>query len=425
MRFISTGGKAPSVSLEDAVFSGPAPDGGLYVPERIDPVSVSTGPAHSVADTATVVARQLFSEDLSAESIERMVRESLDFEIPLVEVEPELMCLELFHGPTHAFKDVGARFMARLMAHFLSSRSEGATVLVATSGDTGSAVAHAFVGLEGFRVVVLFPRGKVSPLQQRLFTTLGDNVTAVSIDGTFDDCQRLVKAAFADTALRETESLVSANSINVARLLPQTFYYFHLRAQLPDEAAPLTVCTPSGNFGNVTAGLMAKRMGCNISRFVAATNVNDVVPEFLASGVFRPRASVPTLSNAMDVGDPSNFVRIQWLYNGDRDEISRDLEGRAFTDEQTEDAIRSVFRRTGYVLDPHGAVGYLGAKTVERGPRVFLGTAHPAKFRETVERVIEQEIPLPPALALSQSKPERVIELPALYEELKVLLEGS
>jgi len=425
LRFLSTGGEAPAVSLEEALFAGPAPDGGLYVPETLPRIQPPAAGA-SFTDTALSVARALFEEDVPREALEEIVRDGLDFEIPLVPVEEGVYSLELFHGPTLAFKDVGARFMARLLLHFLRRRGRDVTVLVATSGDTGSAVASAFYRLEGTRVVVLFPRGKVSALQQKLFTTLGGNVSALGVEGTFDDCQRMVKQAFADRDIPAIRSLVSANSINVGRLLPQTFYYFHISSRI-ESGAPLLVATPSGNFGNLTAGLFAKRMGFRADRFVAATNVNDVVPEYLAGGTYRPRPSVATLSNAMDVGDPSNWARIQWLYRGSLEEIRRDLLGSAHTDEETLGAMRDVYRRTGYVLDPHSAVAYLGAlhgMTTQRNrpTALFLSTAHPAKFQETVERAIQSKIDLPPALAQALDRPERFLPIPAEYGALKEYL---
>ena len=418
MRFVSTAGKAPPASLQEALFAGPAPDGGLYVPEALPAITPPEG--GSLGDTAFAIAGRLFAGDIADEVLEPIVRESLDFDIPLVALDDGIYSLELFHGPTHAFKDVGARFMARLILQFLDSE---ATVLVATSGDTGSAVAHAFLGLDGVRVVVLFPRGKVSELQRRLFTTLGENVSSISIEGTFDDCQRLVKQAFAD---RDSKRLVSANSINVGRLLPQTFYYFHLFAQLDASAREsLDVCTPSGNFGNLTAGLMAKRMGLPISQFIAATNVNDIVPGYLKTGAFEPRPSTETLSNAMDVGDPSNFARMLWLYDGNLDAMRRDVVGRAYTDEQTRETIRSVHARLGYVLDPHSAIGYMGARESKAATRVFLATAHPAKFRETVEPVIKDKVPLPPAIRDSATRPEYVSAMAADYGALKAFLEST
>ena len=425
MRFVSTKGNSPKASLEEALFAGPAPDGGLYIPETLPvlgPETLDALSGGSIADTALTVAKCLFDDDLDPATLESIVRGSLDFTIPLVEVEDELFSLELFHGPTHAFKDVGARFMARLMRHYLKSRDERATVLVATSGDTGSAVAHAFYGLDGIRVIVLFPKGRVSALQQRLFTTLGDNVFALSVDGTFDDCQRLVKSAFAEPELAD-QTLVSANSINVGRLLPQTFYYFHMFAELPRASRDgLVVATPSGNFGNLTAGLMAKRMGLPITRFAAATNVNDVVPEYLASGDFRPRPSTATLSNAMDVGNPSNFARILWLYDGKLDAIRADVAGRAYTDENTRATILDVYERRGYVLDPHSAIGYLGARDHRQKTAVFLATAHAAKFQETVEAILKTPVPLRPAIAACAERPETITEIDASIESLKGFL---
>ena len=413
------------VSLEEALFAGPAPDGGLYVPETLPSIEPPSTGAR-LADTAYRVASALFGDDVPASALDAIVRESLDFPIPIVPVEDGIYSLELFHGPTLAFKDVGARFMARLILHFLKRRGRAVTVVVATSGDTGSAVASAFYRLEGIQVVVLFPRGKVSALQQKLFTTLGENVSALGVEGSFDDCQRMVKQAFADADLPARRCLVSANSINVGRLLPQTFYYFHISTQL-EAGTPLLVATPSGNFGNLTAGLFAKRMGFRAEKFVAATNVNDVVPEYLAGGTYRPRPSVATLSNAMDVGDPSNWVRILWLYRSSLEELRRDLLGSAHTDEETTGAMRDLYRRTGYILDPHSAVAYLGALHGRSAQRegvttVFLSTAHPAKFQETVERAIESKIDLPPALALALDRPEHFLPIPAEYGALKEYL---
>jgi len=413
------------VSLEEALFAGPAPDGGLYVPETLPSIEPPSTGAR-LADTAYRVASALFGDDVPASALDAIVRESLDFPIPIVPVEDGIYCLELFHGPTLAFKDVGARFMARLILHFLKRRGRAVTVVVATSGDTGSAVASAFYRLEGIQVVVLFPRGKVSALQQKLFTTLGGNVSALGVEGSFDDCQRMVKQAFADADLPARRCLISANSINVGRLLPQTFYYFHISTQL-EAGTPLLVSTPSGNFGNLTAGLFAKRMGFRADKFVAATNVNDVVPEYLAGGTYRPRPSVATLSNAMDVGDPSNWVRILWLYRSSLEELRRDLLGSAHTDEETKGAMRDLYRRTGYILDPHSAVAYLGAlhgRSAQRkgATTVFLSTAHPAKFQETVERAIESKIDLPPALALALDRPEHFLPIPAEYGALKEYL---
>lgn len=413
MHFISTQGGSPPATLAEALRLGLAPDGGLYVPERLEPLPrefFDGLPGRPWSETTTRVARHLLGPafdpmGLEGAVLDRLVTEALDFPIPLVRVEERLHVLELFHGPTLAFKDVGARFLARLLAVTQEDHGKGgepATVLVATSGDTGGAVAQAFHGVEGTRVVILYPHGKVTVLQERQFTTLGGNVHAFAVDGTFDDCQRLVKACFANAGLHRRLRLTSANSINIGRLLPQIFYYFHAVAQLPADTKPLFV-TPSGNFGNLTAGLLAKALGLDAS-FVAATNANDVVPSYLETGLFEPRPSLRTVSNAMDVGNPSNFDRILHLYDGDIDALRRDLVGRRYDDDATCQAIRDVDAEHGYLLDPHTAVGYLAAKDVLPGRSadtvaVVLGTAHPAKFRETVEPAIGREIHIPSALS--------------------------
>jgi threonine synthase len=392
------------------------------VPERIPvapPELTVRGTGLELEQTAARAARAFFADDLDPagdETSDAIVRESLNFEIPLVSVDQDVLALELFHGPTLAFKDVGARFMARLMMAVAREREKAITVLVATSGDTGSAVAHAFHGLPRTKVVVLFPEGKVSELQRKLFTTLGGNVSAFAVRGTFDDCQRIAKQAFADNELVSRCGLVSANSINIGRLLPQTFYYFHIVTSLSkDDPRPLVICTPSGNFGNLTAGLIAKRMGLPCERFVAATNVNDVVPEYLETGEFRPRPSKKTLSNAMDVGNPSNFARMRWLYEG-KTEMRRDMTGSSHSDEDTLAAIRDVYHRTGRLLDPHSAVGYLGAKRgleiVPGAVAVFLATAHPAKFADTVSGVTGATVALPRALTECAAKSEHTMPIP-------------
>jgi threonine synthase len=377
---------------------------------------------------AVTVARHLLQDDLSPSQVEQVVGEALDFPVPLVPLTDGAYALELFHGPTCAFKDVGARFMARLMALHHRPNDPLLTVLVATSGDTGSAVAHAFFNLPGTRVVVLYPEGKVSRLQERQFTTLGGNVTALAVAGTFDDCQRLVKEAFADPGLRELR-LTSANSINIGRLLPQIFYYFHAWAQLPESPAELIVSVPSGNFGNLTAGLMAKRLGLPVGKFVAATNVNDVVPKYLETGIFTPRPSVATLSNAMDVGNPSNFARMLWLCGGDVDRMRKDLEGHAYTDDQTRAVIARAFGEWGYVLDPHSAVACLGlaqgrsARSQATG--VFLATAHAAKFADVVEPGIGKKVELPARLAACLAREPRVVRVGDTLGELRTLLRRS
>jgi threonine synthase len=437
VRFVSTRGKAPAASLGTALFDGLAPDGGLYVPELIEPWSppeIASLPSMSLVEIGVRTLRP-FARGIDGRTLFAVVRDALDFPIPLVEVEPGVFALELFHGPTLAFKDVGARVMARLMAVV----GGDVTVLTATSGDTGSAVANAFHGIASARVVILYPDGRVSPTQEAQLTMFNDepggNVRGYAIAGSFDDCQRLVKEAFADRSLRSRVPLTSANSINVGRLLPQMIYYFQAAAELSRQsgatAAP-TVCTPSGNFGNLTAGLMAKRAGAPIARFIAATNVNDVVPEYLASGRFEPRASIHTIANAMDVGNPSNFERLMWLYGGDRDGVRRDVMGCRFEDSEVRATIKRVYDRTGYLVDPHSAIGYLGVSAL-RGegrrarvdqPGIFLATAHPAKFSEIVEPIIGRAVEKPAPLLHALEHPKRVMRLPATLSAIRAAVGG-
>ena len=405
--FISTSREAPAATLAEAVRRGLAPDGGLYVPRELPPLppgALDDLSTLDLAGSASRVAEHLLGADLPPTTTGAIVRDALDFPIPMIRLTDRVRVLELFHGPTLAFKDVGARFLARLMA---ATRDDDRTltILVATSGDTGGAVAQAFFGVAGTRVAILYPRGQVSPLQERQFTTLGGNVRAFAVGGTFDDCQRLVKDSFVDADLQRRLGLTSANSINIGRLLPQVFYYFHAVAQLTAEERrrPLLFCTPSGNFGNLAAGLIAKRLGL-AARFIAATNVNDVVPEYLETGVYSPRPSLRTISNAMDVGDPSNLARIRHLYGDDLGALRADLTGRRYDDEATRRAIADVDRRYGYLMDPHTAVGYRALTDVLAGEDdsalgVVLSTAHPAKFGEVVEPVIGRKIELPSHLA--------------------------
>ncbi len=432
MRMVSTGGRSPSVDLRTALFEGLAPDGGLYMPERLDPLAHELleglrGAAFS--EVAEVLVGHLLGDDFTGSARDGLAG-ALDFPVPLIELADGVRVLELFHGPTLAFKDVGARFMARLVDGYLEPGTAPLTVLVATSGDTGSAVAHAFLRVEGVRTVVLFPQGGVSPLQQRQFTTLGGNVIAVAVDGTFDDCQTLVKGAFANESLRASVRLTSANSINVGRLIPQMFYYAHAWAQLPPGTDPPLFSIPSGNFGNLAAGLMARRIGVPATGFVAATNVNSVVPEYLETGVLRPRPSCPTISNAMDVGNPSNFERIQVLYGDDLGRLRTDVVGSAHTDDETRRCIADVYDRTGYVLDPHSAVGYLGLEAGRRrwpqSTLIVLATAHPAKFLEVVEPEVGGEVTVPARLAERLNADAVVAErLPADPQALEELLSRS
>lgn len=429
MRFTSTRGLAPLCNLRAALFRGLAPDGGLYMPSTLVPLGERTMQelrGATLHTTAVTVARHLFGDGLENDDLERVVHESLGFAIPLVELDEKVFVLELFHGPTLAFKDVGARFMARLMAHYHRKSDRPLMVLAATSGDTGGAVAHAFAALPNTRVVILFPGDQVSPIQRRQFTTLGGNVCAVSVRGTFDDCQRLTKEALSDESFSEAFCLTSANSINVGRLLPQVLYHVHGWSQLPEGRGEIVVSVPSGNFGNLTAGLIAKRLGIPVRRFVAATNANDVVPQYLRTGAFTPRPSFRTISSAMDVGNPSNFDRILALYARREDELRRDVLGSWHSDDETRRAIVDVQQRFGYLLDPHSAVGYLGMadglSRVQKGVGVFLATAHPAKFAETVASIIGRPIPLPEQLATLLARQEQVMEVGPTLTNLKAVL---
>ena len=434
MKWISTRRSSPAVPFIDALFAGTAPDGGLYVPERFDPLPPATVEAlrdAELVEIASTVGGHLLRDEITQEALNPLVREALDFPIPLVQVTEQAWVLELFHGPTRAFKDVGARVQARLLHHFTDGTP--LTILVATSGDTGSAVAQAFHGVPDTRVVVLYPEGQVTDVQEAQMASLGDNITAVSVRGTFDDCQRLVKQAFADDELRKQVWLTPANSINLGRLLPQVFYYFVLmqligpaprsrEAKADGPHAGMIVSVPSGNFGNLTAGLIAKRIGLPVQHFVAATNVNDVVPEYLRSGVYQPRPSVRTVANAMDVGAPSNFERIRALYDDDIDRMRLDVKGAAFEDGRVVEEIGRVYRERGYLLDPHGAIAWLGLQeALDADPRatgVFLATAHPAKFREVVEPAIRERVELPATLAAALARPRHSVPLRASYPEL-------
>ena len=406
MKYYSTNGKALDATLEEAVVRGLASDKGLYMPRQIKPLPQSFYDeieTLSFPEIAYKVADAFFGEDVPAETLKQIVYDTLNFDVPAVKVKDNIYSLELLHGPTLAVKDVGGRFMARLLGYFI--RKEGkkqVNVLVATSGDTGSAVANGFLGVEGIHVDVLYPKGKVSEIQEKQFTTLGRNITAVEVDGTFDDCQALVKNAFMDKELNEHMQLTSANSINVARFLPQAFYYFYAYAQMKKigKADNLVVCVPSGNFGNITAGLFGKRMGLPVKRFIAANNRNDIFYQYLKTGEYCPRPSVATIANAMDVGDPSNFARVLDLYEGSHDAIASEISGETYTDEQIRETVQKVYEETGYLLDPHGACGYraLVEELKEGEVGLFLETAHPAKFLQTVESIIGVEVKIPEKL---------------------------
>lgn len=431
MKYYSTNRNTPETDLEGAVVKGLAADRGLFMPERITPLPAEffeTIDRLSFQEIACRVAEAFFGEDIPKKDLDRIVCDTLSFDCPVVKVEKDIYSLELFHGPTLAFKDVGARFMARLLQYFIRKRGAGreVNVLVATSGDTGSAVANGFLGVDGIHVYVLYPKGKVSPIQECQFTTLGRNITAVEIDGVFDDCQRLVKSAFMDAELCDRMTLTSANSINVARFLPQAFYYFNAYARMKalGKASDLVICVPSGNFGNITAGLFAHRMGLPVKRFIAANNANDIFYNYLLTGVYSPKASVQTIANAMDVGDPSNFVRIIDLYGNSHEKITSLISGFTFTDDQIRRTMHDCYASTAYLLDPHGACGYRalkeGLKPGETG--VFLETAHPAKFKETVEGAVGASVAIPDRLAAFMKGEKQSVAMSTDFADFKRFL---
>ncbi|HZM96321.1 MAG TPA: threonine synthase [Vicinamibacterales bacterium] len=429
MNWISTRSNSPAIGFIDALFAGTAPDGGLYMPERLDPLppeTVDRLQGADIVEIGTTIGSHILRDEITREALQPLIREALDFPVPLVPVTERVSVLELFHGPTLAFKDVGARVQARLLHHFTDGTP--LMILVATSGDTGSAVAQAFHRVPDSRVVVLYPEGQVSDVQEAQMASLGDNITALAVRGTFDDCQRLVKQAFADDSLRAHVWLTPANSINLGRLLPQVFYYFVL-AGLAAVSNRLIVSVPSGNFGNLTAGLIAKRIGLRVAQFVAATNVNDAVPEYLKTGLYQPRPSIATVANAMDVGAPSNFERVQALYNSDLAALRHDVVGYAYDDTRVIDEIRRVHQAHGYVLDPHSAIAWLALQdrlADEPDARgVFLATAHPAKFREVVEPAIGRRVGLPRPLADALSRPRHSVSMPADYAALEKFLRAT
>lgn len=433
MKYYSTNRKAPLATLEEAVKRGLAPDRGLYMPERIVRLpeeffrDIGEMDFHEIAFAA---ASAFFGEDIPSGDLKDIVCDTLNFDTPVVNIHDNIWALELYHGPTLAFKDVGGRFMARMLSYFVRQEKTDrkTTVIVATSGDTGSAVANGFLGVEGIDVIVLYPSGKVSEIQEKQFTTLGQNITALEVDGNFDDCQRLVKSAFMDEDLGRTMTLTSANSINVARFLPQAFYYFNAYAQLKRAGhdSNIVFCVPSGNFGNITAGLFAWRMGLPVRRFIAANNRNDVFLEYLKTGKYTPRASVRTIANAMDVGDPSNFARILDLYGNSATLIRQDIAGCRYTDEEIGRTISSLYDKYGYLADPHGACGYQGLTDLlsdgETG--IFLETAHPAKFKDTVEKIIGKPVEIPERLKDFMKKEKKSIKMTNRFEDFKEYLES-
>lgn len=432
MKYYSTKNKSQLVSFRTAVMDGLAKDGGLFMPEEIPQLASSV-----IADLGNMtlpeigfeVARHFAGHEITHANLSSLLYEALNFQAPLIDLSEKVKVLELFHGPTLAFKDFGARFMAKMMEHFVQGSGRELNILVATSGDTGSAVASGFYGVGGINVFILYPKGKVSLIQEKQLTTLDKNITALEIEGTFDDCQRLVKNAFVDDDLSARLNLSSANSINIARLIPQIFYYLHAYGSIKDKSKRIVVSVPSGNLGNLTAGLFAKKMGVPLSLFIGATNINDVFTDYINTALFRPRPSEHTLSNAMDVGNPSNLERIVDLYSGDIENIRRDIRSYSFNDEDTRRGIREVYERFRYVIDPHGAVGYLALDYYLKANNNLIGivveTAHPAKFKDTVEQETGKKIDIPERLAACLHKEKKSVQLDGSFNSLKEYLLGK
>ncbi len=428
MNFYSLNKQAQNVRFKEAVIRGIAPDKGLYFPEQIKPLSqnffehIEDLSNHEIALNAI---HQFVSDDIPNDELRKILASVLDFDFPVVEIEDNIATLELFHGPTMAFKDVGARFMAQCLGYFSTNTDNEVTVLVATSGDTGGAVANGFLGVKGVNVVILYPSGKVSDIQERQLTTLGQNIIALEVDGTFDDCQKMVKTAFLDQDLLNNMQLTSANSINVARWLPQLFYFLFAYKQAKSKGKELVFSVPSGNFGNICAGMVAQRLGMPVKHFIASTNTNDTVPEFMRTGAYTPKPSIATISNAMDVGDPSNFIRIRHLYNDDFDALNKNLSSFSFTDTETKRAMKDIYKATGYITDPHGAVGYLGLKkyqeTYPNTYGIFLETAHPVKFLDVVEETIDIAPNIPSQIQKVMDKEKKSVKI-STYNDLKDFL---
>jgi len=435
MKYYSLNKQSPAVDFATATILGQAPDKGLYFPETIPQVSkelIDNIENYSNEAIAMEVIAPYIEDAIPKDVLEKIVSETVNFEIPLVKITEDIYSLELFHGPTLAFKDVGARFMSRCLGYFathsasLSTSKEKVVVLVATSGDTGGAVANGFYDVEGVEVIILYPSGKVSSVQEKQLTTLGKNIHALEVDGTFDECQQMVKTIFADVELNKKIKLTSANSINVARWLPQQFYYFYLWKQWKDKTNPPVVTVPSGNFGNICAGLLAQQSGLPIQHFIAACNANDTVPEFLRSGNYQPKKAVPTISNAMDVGDPSNFIRIMEIFHQQIDGLRRSLNGYTISDEETKATLMSVFKEHNYLLDPHGAVAYAALQQYQNhnpgAKGVILETAHPVKFYDVIEPLINQTVPVPETVAVQIKKEKVSTKIGASINELKEFL---
>ena len=426
MNYYSLNKKSPNVSFKDAVVNGLAPDRGLYFPENITPLSkefIENISDYSNIEIAYEVIKQFVGDQIPTETLKQIINETLSFDFPVVCIEENVSTLELFHGPTMAFKDVGARFMARCLGYFNRNNNDQLTVLVATSGDTGGAVADGFLDVKGVDVVILYPSGKVSDIQEKQLTTLGKNITALEVDGVFDDCQEMVKTAFLDNEI--TPILTSANSINVARWLPQMFYFFFAYKQVCKQQKEVTFSVPSGNFGNICAGIMAQKLGLPIKHFVASTNINDTVSNYLANGIYEPKPSKATISNAMDVGNPSNFIRIQELFSNNIAALKKAFSSYSFTDDETREAMKTIYKKNDYIADPHGAVGYLGAKEYQKeNPDtlcIFLETAHPVKFLDIVENILNVQIAIPEQIKSVINKEKSAIKVNT-YTDLKAFL---
>ena len=430
MIFYSTKTASLKASLEEAVFRSLPPDNGLYMPENIPEVSkefLDTIENRSFKEIATEVTATLLGDEIPLEDIKKMIEGAYDFDAPVLKINQEDYVLELFHGPSMAFKDFGARFMAALMSYFLIKSKKEIQILVATSGDTGGAVAQGFYKVPGISVTILYPTGKVSEIQEKQLTTLGHNVIALEVDGTFDDCQRLVKEAFLDKELNEKFNLASANSINIARLIPQAFYYFAAYAQLKHLGKSLVFSIPSGNFGNLSAGLLAYKMGLPVEQFIASTNLNNSVPRYLEQGTFEPHSSIETISNAMDVGNPSNFVRMIRFFGDDWNLVREKISGYFFNDEETKKSMREVFENNQYVLCPHTAIAYRGLQKYRKNSDkdftgVFLATAHPAKFIDLVEETLQESVEIPQRLKLLLSIEKESIKMKPSFQAFKSLL---
>ncbi len=423
MNYYSLNKKSPNVSFQEAVVNGLAPDRGLYFPENITPLPkdfIDNIGNYSNEEIAYEAIKQFVGDEIPTEILKEIISETLSFDFPVVEIEENVSTLELFHGPTMAFKDVGARFMARCLGYFNRNNDNEVTVLVATSGDTGGAVADGFLGVKGVDVVILYPSGKVSDIQEKQLTTLGQNITALEVDGVFDDCQDMVKTAFLDNEINPI--LTSANSINVARWLPQMFYFFFAYKQVYKQQKEVVFSVPSGNFGNICAGIMAQKLGLPVKHFVASTNINDTVPNYLINGLYEPKPSKATISNAMDVGNPSNFIRIQELFANNIEALKNTFSSFSFTDNETREAMELIYKKNSYVADPHGAVGYLGSKEYQKeNPNdlcIFLETAHPVKFLDVVENTLKIKVAIPEQIKSIINKEKSAIKI-SNYNDLK------